>query len=197
MNYPTRDHWFDFVWPSPGAEGDRILVMVQEDTDIEEVAKAAAEDLGTTYMLLVEDFDLFNREIPDSWRRMPPTGGFPFNVWVGAAFVTIDEADERASRLLKIRARRLFLVAKKGHETLSELSRNMEPWRCMHCGRRGFTEVPERCPTGSICAGMEHLILPQITWLVDMDRDKESEMRQVCAFYQVALWDGVVREVPR
>jgi hypothetical protein len=191
--FPTRDAWYDAVWPKIGLF--RTLVLQCEGPKFTAAAKIALKLPEQIFLFVVQDFNAFSMEIPESWRRMPPQGGMPGNVWVGAAFRTNDELHERATRLLKIRARRLFLLAEKDHET-PELFDYLEPWRCMHCGRRGFTEVPEYCPTGSICAGYEDQIMPQITWVVDSDRDKNSELAPLCERMRVALWDGVKKEVP-
>lgn len=195
--FPTCKEWFSSVWPDTGSTegGDRILVMAHEGGSMGEAAVAAEANPSVVFMFLVEDFDYFSKEMPELWRRpVAQGGGLPSNVWVGAAFTTNKELEERATRLLKIRARRLFLVAKRGHET-PELFDYLQPWRCMSCGRRGFTEWPAFCPTGTLCVD-EDKIMPQIGWLVDMDRHKDSQLKQVCEAMRVALWDDASTEVP-
>lgn len=195
VTFPTRSQFFDSVWPQSTDKDQRILVAAHEGGNLGEALLATEVKKNKIFMFVVEDFDYFAQQIPSLWRRPHvQDGGFPPNVWVGAAFSTQRELDERAEKLLKIRAKRLFLMAKADHEPF-ECFKYLEPWRCMNCGRRGFTEWPTFCPSGAMCQD-DDLIMPQIGWLVDMDRDEDLRLKDVCEGMRVALWDGVVKEVP-
>jgi hypothetical protein len=195
INFPTREHWFDSVWPESKEGDERVLVAAHEGGKLGEALLASEVKKGVIFMFVVEDFDYFIAALPSLWRRPHAQGGgFPPNVWVGAAFSTQKQLDDRATRLLKIKARRLFLMAKRDHEPF-ECFKYLEPWRCMNCGRRGFTEWPLYCPTGAICQD-EDKIMPQISWLVDMERDEDLRLDEVCEGMRVALWDGAKKEVP-
>lgn len=200
--FPTRDSWFDVAWPCAGEvfskdSEKRILVPVARHTDFKEVEEAVDLQPNCIFMLLVEDFDLFNERMPDRWRRMPPDGGIPPNVWVGASFKTQEELDSRAPRLRKIRARKLFLYGRADREPI-DIELELIPWRCMNCGRRGDVKVPVDCPTGSLCA-IENKIEPQIHWVIDMlpqDDDPTQHYFSECSTWKVALWDYGSKEVP-
>lgn len=193
--FPTRERWFDSVWPESTTKDKRVLVAAHEGGSLGDALLACEIKKDAVFMFVVEDFDYFIKAIPSLWRRPhAQNGGFPPNVWVGAAFSNQEELDERAPKLLKIRAKRLFLLAKEDHEPF-ETFKHLEPWRCMNCGRRGFTEWPLFCPTGALCQD-EDKIMPQISWLVDLDRDEDLQLDKVCAGMRVALWDGVKREIP-
>lgn len=134
------------------------------------------------------------REAPAHWRKLPPKGGLPVNVWGGLEITRLQDI-EAVSSLRKIRARRLFLVVHDANEeTLEALEPELEAWRCMHCGRRGDYERPDSCPTGSICFGEEDLMGPQIHWLVDCV-DSE-ELRALCERNGVSYWGRVVKDRP-
>ena len=150
-------------------------------------------------MLLIEDFDDFSQRMPDLWRRMNAmgVGGIPPNVWVGAGIDTQKEADERMRRLVKIRARILFLVLKKGHRQDIDLFHGLIAWRCSSCGLRGgyaHLKRPEKCPSGSICDGAK--LNPQIHWVVSMDPYKSGSREARCDRLEIAFWDGQSTEVP-
>ncbi len=196
-NFPTRAHWFDFVWPAYG-DGNRILVLTSNYIDPEGLRKAVEGETQSTFMLLVEDFDLLGRVLPMQWLRMPPEGGIPKNVWVGAAIKTQKEANERMKRLVKIRARKLFIMLKKGHDQNIDLHAGLIAWRCSNCGRKdGYNRMrrPEKCPSGLICS--DATIEPQIHWVVSMDTYKaESNLAILCDRRGVALWDNQSLQVP-
>jgi len=148
-------------------------------------------------MLAIEDFDHFNSSMPAQWLRMPPSGGIPPNVWVGACVFTQKEADEGMKRLVAIRARKLFVMLKKGHDQRIDLSHGLIAWRCSKCGRKGGyarLKRPGVCPTGAVCQGSE--INPQIHWVVSMDAHEKYSLATRCADLGVAFWDGVKTEVP-
>jgi hypothetical protein len=201
MNFPTQQHWFNFVWPelSPARDGDKILVPVHRHTNLEDVDMAATANPTITFMLAVEDFDSFGGNMPATWRRMSSVGdgGIPPNVWVGASINSQKEADERMHRLVKIRARVLFLMLKKGHPQVIDLKAGLIAWRCTNCGRRdGYNRFtrPKVCPSGTMCDGA--LLGPQIHWVVSMDPYKSSHRSHRCERLGVAFWDNQSMQVP-
>jgi hypothetical protein len=198
MSFPTKEHWFNSVWPDYEAGGE-ILVPVHRHTDLEEVGRTVEGEPNTKFLLLVEDFDHFNDNMPASWRRMSSLGGggIPSNVWVGAGISSQKEADERMRRLVKIRARVLFILLKKNHNQSIDLKPGLIAWRCQNCGRRdgyGRMKRPEECPTGSICEGAK--LGPQIHWVVSMEEYESDARAKRCARLGVAFWDGKSLEVP-
>lgn len=199
MSFPTKEQWFHSVWPA-WEDGSVILVPVHRHTDLEEVARVAEGEPKKTLLVLVEDFDHFSDTMPASWRRMDSlgVGGIPPNVWVGAAITTQKEADDRMRRLVKIRARVLFLVLKKGHDQKMDLKSGLIAWRCSNCGRRGGYDRlrrPAKCPTGDICEGAK--FNPQIHWVISMDAYESNTGRATrCSNLGIAFWDGVSLEVP-
>jgi hypothetical protein len=175
------------------------LVPVHRHTDLEEVGRTAEGEPLTTFMLLVEDFDDFSSRMPGLWRRMNAlgSGGIPPNVWVGAGLDSQKETDERMRRLVKIRARVLFLVLKKDHNQSLDLKAGLIAWRCQNCGRRdGYNRVrrPSSCASGSLCDGA--LLGPQIHWVVSMDPYESDARATRCARLGIAFWDGKSLEVP-
>jgi hypothetical protein len=154
----------------------------------------------TTFLLLVEDFDHFNENMPASWRRMGSlgAGGIPPNVWLGASINSQKEADERMHRLVKIRARVLFVMLKKGHDQKIDLKPGLIAWRCSNCGVRGGygrLNRPGVCTTGTICDGAK--LNPQIHWVVSMDPYESDARAKRCERLGVAFWDGEkMLEVP-
>lgn len=194
-NFPTRAHWFDSVWPL--TEGERLLVTVQHDSDLSDIEEKVKDNPDHTFLLLVEDFDLLGRALPALWLRMPPEGGIPKNVWVGAAIKTQKEANERMKRLVKIRARRLFIMLKKGHDQNIDLHAGLIAWRCSNCGRKeGYNRMrrPEKCPSGLICS--DATIEPQIHWVVSMDIHSAASLPLLCAKMGAAFWDNHSLQVP-
>lgn len=179
--------WFDSIWPYTSPEDERCLVPIHSRDTSEKATDEADKRSDLLYLFLIEDFDLF--VMPPRWLRMPPTGGIPPNIWVGVAFETNFEAAERVRRLLKIRAKNLFIVGKEKHETI-DLEPLLVPWRCNNCGRRGNDHPPPVCPTGSICDGSK--LEPQIHQVVDMDRE-DGHWAQVCEKYGVPLWQQIRR----
>jgi hypothetical protein len=198
-NFPTKQHWFDHVWPETNPYGGKVMVPVQRHTNLEDIDKEAMQHPDTTFMLIVEDFDFFCDNMPIVWRRINAmgVGGIPPNVWIGASINNQKEADTRMRRLVKIRARVLFLFLKAGHPQTLDLKAGLIAWRCANCGRKdGYNRMkrPEACPSGMICDGAR--INPQIHWVVSMDA-YESEARATrCARLGIAFWDGETIEVP-
>lgn len=195
-NFPTQAHWFDSIWPVYD-DGNRILVPISNDTDSEELRKTVEGETKSTFLLLVEDFDLLGRVLPAQWFRMPPEGGIPKNVWVGAAVKTQEHASEGMKRLVKIRARKLFIMLKKGHDQDIDLRAGLVAWRCSHCGRKdGYGRIlrPKKCPTGLICS--DAVIDPQIHWVVSMDPHRNSKLAVLCSCLGVAFWDNQSLQVP-
>lgn len=193
-NFPTRAHWFDSVWPVYD-NGNRILVPILSETNLEDLHKTVEGETESIFMLLVEDFDLLGRALPSQWLRMPPDGGIPKNVWIGAAIKTQKEANERMKRLVKIRARKLFIMLKKGHDQDIDLQAGLIAYRCSNCGRKdGYNRLrrPEKCPSGLICA--DATIDPQIHWVASMDT--HQNLTKLCAEMGVAFWDNQSLQVP-
>jgi hypothetical protein len=176
------------------------MVPAYRHTDLGAINRAAENEPQTTFLVVVEDFDWFNEAMPDLWRRMSSTGmgGIPSNVWIGAGIKAQKEADELMRRLIKIRARVLFLMLKKGHRQALDLYAGLIAWRCRNCGRReGFARLnrPKVCPSGTLCDGA--LLGPQIHWVVSMDPYESSARAKRCARLGVAFWDGETNlEVP-
>lgn len=198
-NFPTRTHWFDStLLATDRKDGDRILVSVQKHSDLDGLSEIVAEHPKQTFLLVAENFDIFNAALPPLWLRMPPDGGIPKNVWVGAAVHTQQEADERMRRLVRIRARKLFIMLKKGHDQRIDLSMGLIAWRCSNCGRKdgyGRLKRPEECPTGMLCKDKSE-IDPQIHGVMSMDPHKSSKLAELCAKRGVAFWDNQSLEVP-
>lgn len=173
---------------------------VHRHTDLEELARTVEGEPRTKFLLLVEDFDHFNDNMPDAWRRLTSLGGggIPPNVWVGAGIATQEEADERMRRLVKIRARVLFILLKKSHDKKIDLKPGLIAWRCSNCGvRGGYGRLtrPGVCPTGSICNDAK--LNPQIHWVVSMDPYENNTGRATrCSNLGIAFWDGLSLEVP-
>lgn len=202
-NFPTRQHWFDSIWPdnlSYEVGDERILVPVHRHTNLVELEKDIDNNPGVVFMLTIEDFDHFGRGMPERWLRMPPDGGIPPNVWVGASISTQGEASERMRRLVKVRARKLFILLKKGHHKPIDLKAGLIAWRCSLCGRKdgyGRMRRPKKCPSGSIC--VDATIDSQIHWVVSMDTYEnfgKAKLPALCAEMGVAFWDGQSTQVP-
>lgn len=173
---------------------------VHRHTDLEHLARVAEGEPRTTFLVLVEDFDHFSENMPADWRRLTSLGGggIPPNVWVGAGISNQKEADERMKRLVKIRARVLFLMLKKDHDQKIDLKAGLIAWRCSNCGvRGGYGRItrPGACPTGSVCNGSK--LNPQIHWVISMDPYESNTGRaKRCSNLGIAFWDGVSLEVP-
>jgi len=168
---------------------------VQRHTKLDDVAKDITDNPVKQFLLLVEDFEHFGREMPEQWRRMPPNGGIPPNVWVGASIETQKEADERSKLLVKIRARRLFLFLKKNCPGV-DLKPGLIAWRCSNCGRKdgyGRMKRPTECPSGNICASAK--LDPQIHWVVSLNHLGYTTIT-TCSEFGVAAWDGQTLEIP-
>jgi hypothetical protein len=197
-NFPTQQHWFDSIWPLVSySEDKRTFVPIQRHTDFEALEANISDNPNHTFILAVEDFDHFCQSMPSMWLRMPPKGGIPKNVWVGACVATQKEADERMKRLVKIRARKLFVLLKKNHPSTIDLKAGLIAWRCSLCGRKdGYNRMtrPKTCPSGSICE--DATINPQIHWVVSMDEHKQTHLADLCAKMGVAFWDGKSIQVP-
>ena len=175
------------------------MVPVQRHTKLEDIDEAAMASPDKIFMLIVEDFDSFCDNMPIVWRRINTmgVGGIPPNVWIGASIHNQKEADQRMRRLVKIRARILFLFLKSGHNQRIDLKPGLVAWRCANCGRKdgyGRVKRPSECPTGSICNGSR--INPQIHWVVSMDRYESQARATRCANLGIAFWDGKSLEVP-
>jgi hypothetical protein len=191
--FPTQAHFFDSIWPLVSyGEDKRVFMPIQRHTDFESLEANVADNPVTQFLLLVEDFDAFNKNMPARWLRMPPEGGIPTNVWIGASINTQKEADKRLQRLMRLRARVRFAYLKKGHDKI-DLSHALVAWRCSICGRAegyGRLKRPDKCPTGTICADAHWL--PQIHWVIDLDMQAAHQ----CEQFGVALWDGQSLQVP-
>jgi hypothetical protein len=199
MNYHTRQQWFDSVWPVYD-NGNRILIPVNANTDFEEIDRTAQGEKDSRFMLVIEDFDHFSDNMPNTWRRMDSLGGggIPPNIWVGASVMHQQEADKRMKRLVKIKARVLFLLLKKGHDKKIDLKAGLIAYRCSNCGTRGGygrMNRPTKCGQGTICEGAG--LNPQIHWVVSMDPYENNSGRAArCKRLGVAFWDGESIEVP-
>jgi len=198
MNFPTKQHWFNSVWPDYEAGGE-ILVPIHRHTDLEEVGRTVEGEPNTKFLLLIEDFDHFNDNMPAPWRRMDSLGGggIPRNVWIGAGVSTQAEADERMRRLVKLRARILFILLKKNHDKKIDLKAGLIAYRCSHCGTRGGygrLTRPKKCDQGTICEGA--VLNPQIHWVVSMETYENNARAKRCDRLGVAFWDGDSLEVP-
>jgi hypothetical protein len=197
VSFPTRERWFHALWPDYESGGE-ILVPVYRHTDLEEVCRTVEGEVNSTFLLLIEDFDHFNDNMPESWRRMNSLGGggIPPNVWIGAGVSTQQEADERMRRLVKLRARILFVLLKKNHDKKIDLKQGLIAWRCSNCGDRGgYGRInrPDKC-TRSICEGA--VLKPQIHWVVSMETYENDARATRCKRLGVAFWDGKSLEVP-
>ena len=200
MNYPMKSIWFDSVWPNDErGKGHFVLVPIHRHTDIDSVSYKVKTNPETTYLFLVEEFIEEDRHVanrfPEEWNRMPPDG-IPRNVWIGASVKTQEEVDERLPMLMKMRARKLFVVTKRGREKV-DLTAHLAAWRCRNCGRKGKMPRPLRCPTGTLCMPNipgEPQIEPQIHWVIDMDPGVED--LSVTRESGVALWNGTYLEIP-
>lgn len=199
-NFPTRQHWFDSIWPEGSSDQDadhRILVLVPPHGDLQLVSKAVKENPNHKYLLVVENFDTFSKQLPEEWLRMPPDGGIPPNVWVGALIETQKEADERMKRLVRIRARRLFIVLKANHMPDLDLRAGLVASRCSNCGRKeGYARLQraKKCVSGDICSNAT--LDPQIHLVTGMGKVDIDGIAKTCSKYGVALWDGESLEVP-
>ena len=144
------------------AARDRLFEQISETAAIprEPVAKKQ-------WLFLLNDPKEFISSLPISWRDLTTyMNGIPGNVWCGAVVKTIEDV-EKVRQLRKLRARRLFLVIEEySCKIAAALDEHLLAWRCMHCGTRGEGEMPERCPSGSICLGEEWRLERQIHWIV-------------------------------
>ena len=197
-NFPTRQHFFDSIWPEVNYfEDTRVLVPTNRDSDYKALESNIDDNPNCQFLLVVEGFDLFFDNLPANWLRMPPDGGIPRNVWIGAAVGRQKDVDERVRRLMKMRARKLFIMLKRPVQEGIYLDDALVAWRCSNCGRKeGFGRMlrPKECPSGSICEGST--LNPQIHWVVSMDPIQGDKIAKLCAKRGVAFWDSKSYEVP-
>lgn len=196
--FQTQAHWFDSAWPS--LDGQIILVPIDVGTPtetLEGLGETIASNKDKTFLLLTDSLDSFAKKTPSAWWRMPPEGGIPPNAWVGVSTNTQKETFEGMRRLIKIRATKLFVHLKRGHDPFVDLKPGLISWRCSNCGRKdGFNRInrPTKCASGNICHQSE--LGPQIHWVIDMSDNSSTKLKSLCADLGVAFWGSNNKEIP-